>query len=74
MYSDPTRIRSHVIKVRLSDREYELIDAFVNYTGEQRAVLIRELILEAAASSLGVKSAPDGSGVEVASQGLRGAC
>lgn len=65
MYSDPTRIRSHTIKVRLSDRENDLIDALVNYTGEQKAVLIREMVLEAAASALGLQSAPVGAGVEV---------
>lgn len=56
MYSDPTKIRSHVVKLRLSEDEHKLIDAFVTYTGEQKAVLIRELILEAAASALDIHS------------------
>ena len=58
MYSDPTKIRSHVTKIRLSDEEEKLIQAYVDYTGEQKAVLLRELILEAAASSLGFNNAP----------------
>lgn len=56
MYADPGKIRSHVVKIRLSDRENELIDAFVGYTGEQKAVLIRELVMEAVASSLSTHS------------------
>ena len=52
MYSDPSKIRTHVVKIRLSDEESALIDAFVNYTGEQKAALLRELILAQAADSL----------------------
>ena len=58
MYSDPTKIRSHVTKLRFSDEENRLIQALVDYTGEQKAVLLRELILEAAASAIGGHSAP----------------
>lgn len=58
MYTDPTRIRSNVIKVRLSDEEAALIDALVNYNGGQKAVLVREMILEQAASVLGMHDTP----------------
>jgi hypothetical protein len=74
MYSDPTKIRSHVTKIRLSDDEHKLIDAFVNYTGEQKAVLLRELILEAAASSLGVYSGRVQQSVEVPQGVFQSAC
>lgn len=47
-YSDPTRIRSNVVKVRFSDEEAALIEAVVNYNGGQMAVFLRELILEQA--------------------------
>lgn len=48
MYADPSKIRSKVVKVYLNDNEHALIDAFVNYTGQQKAPMVRELLLEAA--------------------------
>jgi hypothetical protein len=52
MYADPSKIRDNVVKVRLNDAEDHLLDALVAYTGEQKATLIRELILEQAARVL----------------------
>lgn len=65
MYSDPTRLRSHVVKLRFSEEEHALIDALTAYTGEQKAVLLRELILDQAASVLGVDSSAPAQAVEV---------
>ncbi len=48
MYADPSLIREHVVKLRLNDTEAELIDALVNYTGQQKAPLLRELLLDQA--------------------------
>lgn len=48
MYTDPSLIREHVVKLRLNDTESELIDALVNYTGQQKAPLLRDLLLEQA--------------------------
>lgn len=48
MYSDPSLIREHVVKLRFNDREAELINAWVNYTGQQKAALLREMLLEQA--------------------------
>lgn len=48
MYSDPSLIREHVVKLRLNDNEADLIDALVNYTGQQKAPLLRDLLLEQA--------------------------
>ena len=48
MYQDPSLIREHVVKLRLNDTEAELIDALVNYTGQQKAPLLRDLLLEQA--------------------------
>lgn len=45
MYSDPTKIRSHVVKLRFSDEEHNLIQSIVDYTGAQKAALLRDLIL-----------------------------
>lgn len=48
MYADPSLIRDHVVKIRLNDLEADLVDAWVNYTGQQKATLLREMILEQA--------------------------
>jgi len=48
MYTDPSLIREHVVKLRLNDQERDLIDALVNYTGQQKAALLRDLLLEQA--------------------------
>lgn len=48
MYSDPSLIRAHRVPVNFNDAEADVIDALVKYTGEQKAVLIRNLILEQA--------------------------
>ncbi len=48
MYSDPTLIRKHVVKLSLNDNEAALVDALVRYTGEEKAAFIRCLILDRA--------------------------
>jgi hypothetical protein len=48
MYTDPALIRKHTVKLSLSDREAALLDAMASYTGEQKAVLLRELLIERA--------------------------
>lgn len=52
MYSDRAKKRDHVVKLRFSDEEMALVDAFVRYTGEQKAVLLREIIVRHLAGSL----------------------
>jgi hypothetical protein len=46
MYADPSKIRSHTIKIRLNDEEANFLDAFVAYTGDERAPVARELLLK----------------------------
>ncbi|MBT6550413.1 MAG: hypothetical protein HOM14_03555 [Gammaproteobacteria bacterium] len=70
MYSDPTKIRSHVTKLRFSDEEERLIEAWVNYTGEQKAVLLRDMVLAGAASAIGLNTTPVYQAVEVTQQAL----
>lgn len=53
MYSDPSKIRANVVKIRLNDAESALVDAIVNFTGEQKASLLREMLLEQARIVLG---------------------
>lgn len=65
MYMDPTKLRSHVVKLRFSDEEHALIDALTNYTGEQKAALLRELILEQATAVLYRESGAVARAVEV---------
>lgn len=53
MYSDPSRLRQNVVKIRLSDEEHRLVQALVDYTGEQKATLIREVVIQQALQLLG---------------------
>lgn len=57
MYSDPSLIRDNVVKIRLNDPESELIDAWVKYTGQQKAALLRDMLLEQARLDMGMESA-----------------
>lgn len=59
MYADPSLIREHTVKLSLNDLENDLIQAWVNYHGGQKAAFIRELILEQARLDLGL-DAPQG--------------
>lgn len=68
MYADPSLIRDHVIKLRLNDAEAALIEAWVNYTGQQKAALLREMLLDQARADVGL----DGVGNEVPVQALSG--
>lgn len=46
MYADPRHIRNNEVKLRFNDREAKLIEAVANFSGQQRAVLLRELVME----------------------------
>lgn len=48
MYMDPTKIRSHTVKLRLNDDEHKLIESMVKKNGGQKAVLLRDILLEQA--------------------------
>lgn len=48
MYADPSLIRRHVVAVRFNDREAELVQALVNYTGAEKAAYVRDLVLTTA--------------------------
>jgi hypothetical protein len=48
MYSDPSLIRKHKVKLSLNDREHALIEALCAYTGDQKSAVLRELVLERA--------------------------
>ena len=54
MYHDPALIRKHVIKVSLSDREAKLIEALSEYTGEQKAAMVRGLVMDRVVEMLAV--------------------
>lgn len=58
MYSDPTLVREHVVKIRLNDNEADLINAWVKYTGQQKAVLLRDMLLEQATLDMAANFAP----------------
>jgi len=46
MYADPKRVRRNVFKVCLDDYESAVIDRLVSESGEQRQVVIRDLLLQ----------------------------
>ena len=48
MYADPSLIRDHPVRVYFNEQESRLVDALTEYTGEQKAALIRRLIIEQA--------------------------
>lgn len=52
MYADPTLLRDHPVRVYFNESEAKLVEALTEYTGEQKAVLIRNLILDQAAAIL----------------------
>ena len=69
-YADPALIRDHVVKLRLNDNEAALIDAWVQYTGQQKATLLREMLLEQAALDMGMNGATSEQQNEVHQQAL----
>jgi len=44
MYRDPSLIKKHVCKVRLDDDLDRQIEALADFTGEQKAVVVRKLV------------------------------
>jgi hypothetical protein len=57
MYSDPALIRKHVVKLSLNDREEALINAYCEYSGEQKAALLRDMLMNQVAEFMhGLKS------------------
>lgn len=45
MYQDVKRLRKNKISINLDDYEFGLLQALVNYTGEERAKLARKMIM-----------------------------
>lgn len=54
MYPDPKRVRRPYARINLDEYEARLIDALVDYTGQERAALLRDMVLREALSVLGV--------------------
>ena len=57
MYADPSLIRDKTVKLSFNDLEDDLIQAWVNYHGAQKAAFIRDLVLEQARLDLGLDAA-----------------
>ena len=53
MYPDPKRVRSRYAALNLDQYEAQLIDALVDYTGIDKAALLRQLVLKEALETLG---------------------
>ncbi len=54
MYADPSQIRTNTVKLSFNELESDLIQAWVNYHGAQKAAFIRDLVLEQARLDLGL--------------------
>lgn len=52
MYANPELIRSHTVMLRFNDKERDLVNALVTYTGAEKAAYLRELVLAAAVQVL----------------------
>jgi hypothetical protein len=52
-YTDPSLIRKHTVKLSFNDNEAALVNAFVQFTGEEKAAFLRALILDRANEVLG---------------------
>lgn len=60
MYADPSQIRDKHVKLSFNDLEADLIQAWVNYHGGEKAPFIRDLVLEQARLDLGLDAAAGG--------------
>jgi hypothetical protein len=47
-YTDPALIRKHTVKLSFNENEAALVNAFCQFTGEEKAAFLRSLILERA--------------------------
>ncbi len=72
MYSDINLIRKHRVNLSFNEREKALVSALCEYTGEEPAAFIRELVLERAEEVLAhaMQSARPASQMRDASQAL----
>lgn len=52
MYADPKRVRDHRVSINLDAYEAALIQALVDYTGSDRASLVRKMLIAQAEASL----------------------
>lgn len=52
MYCDPSLIRKHKVKLSFNDNESALLDAVCQFTGQEKAALLRELLMERASEIL----------------------
>ncbi len=57
MYSDPSQLRDKPVKLSFNELEYNLIQAWVDYHGGEKAPFIRELVLQQARLDLGLEAA-----------------
>ena len=64
MYGDPSQIRVHRVGLNFNDNEADLINAWVKYSGQEKAAFLREMLLEQARLDMGL----DGSGAIIAAE------
>ena len=57
MYSDPSQLREKHVKLSFNELENNLIQAWVDYHGGEKAPFIRDLVLQQARLDLGLEVA-----------------
>lgn len=54
MYADPKRVRKHRITLSFDDYENAVIEALANYQGDEKAAVLRVMVLREACTSLNI--------------------
>ena len=52
MYSDPSQVRDHAVKISLNDEEMKVVEAAAKKAGLQPAAYCREAVMKALAAIL----------------------
>lgn len=59
MYADPKRVRKHRITLSFDDYENAVIESIANYQGDEKAAVLRTMVLREACISLNIDDAND---------------
>lgn len=60
MYQDPKRVRSHKHTLYLDEYETAIIEAHANYSGQPKAAVMRQMMIEKAKEDLGLSASTSG--------------
>ncbi|WP_110675936.1 hypothetical protein [Salinicola sp. RZ23] len=66
MHQDSKRLKAHRTGINLDEYEDNLIDALVDYTGIEKATLLRQMVMREALEMLGVRDIHEFDAVSIA--------